>query len=224
MLQETLPALPGDGDRARALLVRRGLALTFATLTLVSLEAGVSLSASVAAGSVALLGYGVDSVIEFISGVAALWRLAADRQRASRARAEQLSHRLIGFCFLALAVYVLVDAIVTIVRRNAPHPSLLGVAVAMFSLLTMPLLARAKRRVAAGLDSSALASDAAQSSLCAYLSAILLGGLVLNALFGWWWADPVAALAMLPIIVNEGVQALRGRSCSDGCCTPGGTA
>lgn len=219
MSGDTLTAGPADRGPQRALLVRRGLGLSVAALVLVSLEATVSLYAGIAAGSVALLGYGVDSVIEFISGVASLWRLATDHHAARRARAEGLSRRTIGVCFLALAVYVLADAIVTIVRREAPHPSGLGIAVAIFSLVAMPTLARAKRRVAVGLDSSALASDAAQSSLCAYLSAVLLGGLALNALFGWWWADPVAALVMTPIIVNEGIQTLRGRAtCSDGCC------
>jgi divalent metal cation (Fe/Co/Zn/Cd) transporter len=219
MSGETLTARSTDSDPARALLVRRGLGLSVAGLVVVSLEAGVSLSAGIAAGSVALLGYGVDSVIEFTSGIASLWRLATDRQAARRARAERLSRRTIGVCFLALALYVLADAIVTIVRRAAPQPSALGVAVAIFSLVAMPTLARAKRRVAVGLDSGALASDAVQSSLCAYLSAVLLGGLALNALFGWWWADPVAAVVMTPIIANEGIQTLRGRAtCSDDCC------
>jgi divalent metal cation (Fe/Co/Zn/Cd) transporter len=219
MSGETLTVGPVDRDPARVLLVRRGLGLSVAGLVVVSLEAAISLSAGIAAGSVALLGYGVDSVIEFISGIVSLWRLSTDHQAARRARAERLSRRTIGVCFLALALYVLADAIVTILRRAAPQPSVLGMAVAILSLVAMPTLARAKRRVAVGLDSSALASDATQSSLCAYLSAVLLGGLALNALFGWWWADPVAALVMTPIIANEGIQTFRGRvTCSDGCC------
>ena len=219
MLLEALPALPADHDQTRARLVRRGFELSVFALVVVSFEAAVSVSAGVAAGSVALLGYGVDSIIEFMSGIASLWRLAADKDAVKRVRAERLTRRVIGGCFLALAVYVLVDASVTIVRHAPPHPSMIGIAVAILSLIAMPVLARAKRRVAIGLDSRALASDAAQSSLCAYLSAILLGGLALNALAGWWWADPVAALMMTPIIGREGIQALRGQAtCSDGCC------
>jgi divalent metal cation (Fe/Co/Zn/Cd) transporter len=219
MFQDALPSLPLDHDQVRARLVRRGLQLSVFALVVVSVEAGVSLSAGVAAGSVALLGYGADSVIEFVSGIAALWRLSADRDAAKRARAERLTGRIIGVCFLALVVYVLVDASVTIIRHVPPHPSGVGIAVAILSLAAMPILARAKRRVAVGLGSRALTSDAAQSSVCAYLSAILLGGLALNALAGWWWADPVSALLMTPIIGQEGIRTLRGQAAgSDGCC------
>jgi divalent metal cation (Fe/Co/Zn/Cd) transporter len=219
MLQDPLSSLSLDHDQVRARFVRRGLALSVVALIVVSVEAGVSLSAAVAAGSVALVGYGVDSVIEFVSGLAALWRLSADRDAAKRVRAERLTGRFIGVCFLALALYVLVDGSVTIIRHVPPHPSGLGIAVAILSLTTMPILARAKRRVAAGLGSRALTSDATQSSLCAYLSAILLGGLALNALAGWWWADPVSALLMTPIIGQEGIRTLLGQTTgSDGCC------
>lgn len=224
MLQDVVIATPADSDRTRARLVRRGLELSVIALVVVSGEAAVSLSAGVAAGSVALLGYGVDSVIEFISGLAALWRLAADKDAAKRVRAERLTRRVIGVCFLGLVLYVLIDAFATIVRRVPPHPSVLGIAVAILSLIAMPILARAKRRIAVGLSSSALTSDAAQSSLCAYLSAILLGGLALNALVGWWWADPVSALLMTPIIGQEGIRTLRGQATgSDGCCAVAGS-
>jgi hypothetical protein len=224
MLLDALPSLPLDHDQVRARLVRRGLALSVVALVVVSVEAGVSLSAGVAAGSVALLGYGVDSVIEFVSGLASLWRLAADGDAAKRVRAERLTSRVIGACFLALVLYVLVDASVTIVRHVPPRPSVLGIAVAILSLIAMPVLARAKRRVAVGLESRALRGDAAQSSLCAYLSAILLGGLALNALAGWWWADPVSALLMAPIIGQEGIRTLRGKATSSGgCCAVAGS-
>lgn len=223
MRDDVITAIPFDQGQARARLVRRGLELSVIALIVVSLEAAISLSAGIAAGSVALLGYGVDSVIEFVSGVAAFWRLRADKDAAKRVRAERITRYVIGVSFLALAVYVVVDALLTIARRASPHPSVVGIAVAILSLLAMPILARAKRRVAAGLDSRALASDAAQSSLCAYLSGILLGGLVLNALAGWWWADPVAALVMTPIIGREGIQSLRGQAArSDDCCAVAG--
>jgi divalent metal cation (Fe/Co/Zn/Cd) transporter len=202
----------------RAALVRRGRRLSYATLAVVSVEAGVALAVGLVAGSVALLGYGVDSVIELVSGAAALWRLAADREPGRRARVERQSARVIGVGFVALAVYILVDAGRALIRREASHPSVAGIAVALLSLVTMPVLARAKRAVATRLRSDALAGDAAQASLCAYLSAILLAGLALNAALGWWWADPAAALLMVPIIAQEGIRALRGVACTDDCC------
>jgi divalent metal cation (Fe/Co/Zn/Cd) transporter len=192
--------------------------LSYATLAVVSVEAGVALTVGVVARSVALVGYGADSVIELVSGAAALWRLTADHEPARRARAERLSARVIGVSFIALAVYVLVDASRALIRREVPRSSMAGIAVALLSLVTMPVLARAKRAVAMGLRSDALVGDAAQASLCAYLSAILLAGLMLNAALGWWWADPAAALFMVPIIAQEGVRALRGVACTDACC------
>jgi divalent metal cation (Fe/Co/Zn/Cd) transporter len=189
------------------------------TLSLVTLEAGVSLIAGLLAGSVALWGYGADSVIEWTSAAAALWRLGQDDRVAGRARAEQFSGRVIGASFLVLALLVAADASISLARREVPRPSLPGIAIALVSLVSMPLLSRAKRRVARGLASGALAADASQTALCAYLSAILLAGLALNALFGWWWADPVSALIMVPIIAREGLQGLRGEpACADGCC------
>jgi divalent metal cation (Fe/Co/Zn/Cd) transporter len=215
-LRAATPIGPTTLDRAG--LVRRGRRLSYATLAVVSTEASVALAAGVAAGSVALLGYGADSVIELVSGAAALWRLTADREHARRARVERHSARIIGAGLIALAAYVLADAAHALMRREVPHTSLAGIAVALFSLVTMPALARAKRRVATQLRSGALVSDAAQASLCAYLSAILLVGLLLNAAVGWWWADPVAAFVMVPIIAHEGVRALRGAACGDACC------
>jgi divalent metal cation (Fe/Co/Zn/Cd) transporter len=203
----------------RADLVRRGRALAYLTLAVVTLEAAVSLPAGLLTGSVALWGYGADSVIEWASAAAALWRLGRDSRVAGRARAERISGRVIGVSFLALALIVAVDATVSLARREVPKPSTLGIAVALVSWVSMPLLSRAKRRVARGLASGALAADAGQTALCAYLSAILLGGLALNALLHWWWADPVAALIMVPIIAREGIRGLRGDpSCTDGCC------
>ena len=202
---------------ARLELVRRGKTLTYATLALCSFEAGVALVAGLAVGSVALLGFGVDSLIELAAGATALWRLAADFDVARRERVERTSLRIIGACFLALAVYVTYEAGRSLVLRERPSQSLPGIALAVVALVTMPLLARAKRRVAMGMSSGALAADAQQTALCGYLSAILLGGLLLNAALGWWWADPLAALGMVPIITNEGIEGVRGRSSCD-CC------
>jgi divalent metal cation (Fe/Co/Zn/Cd) transporter len=204
---------------ARIELVRQGKRLNLATLGIVSLEAAVGLAAGAQAGSVALLGFGVDSLIELAAALAARWRLTADLDHARRERVEAISLRLIGGCFLALAVFVLVEAGRTLALRRAPQESPAGIVLAVLTAASMPLLARAKRRVARGMGSGALDADAQQSALCGYLSAILLAGLLANALLGWWWADPVAALLMVPIIAREGLEGLRGRSsCSDGCC------
>ncbi|HEU4628324.1 MAG TPA: cation transporter [Gemmatimonadaceae bacterium] len=167
------------------------------------------------AGSVALVGFGVDSVIELTASVAALWRLEADLKPARRAAAERTTLRVVGVLFLALAAYVGWDAGWALWRREAPDESAIGIAVAVASLVVMPLLARAKRRVATALGSCAPRRSRRSS---APTCPLLLGGLVLNALVGWWWADPVAALAMVPIIVREGVEGLRGHDpCGDGC-------
>jgi divalent metal cation (Fe/Co/Zn/Cd) transporter len=195
---------------ARQSLVRRGTRLTWATLGYNSLEAVLSVGAGIAAGSVALIGFGVDSVIELSSSTAALWRLRSDAAPVDRERAERQAHRFIGVCFLLLAAYVLVDALQTLFTRAAPAESPLGIAIAIGSLIVMPLLARAKRRVAAALESGALRAEARQTELCTWLSAILLAGLLFNATVGWWWADPVAALAMVPLIGREGIEALSG--------------
>jgi divalent metal cation (Fe/Co/Zn/Cd) transporter len=202
---------------AREALVRRSLRLNVATLAYNSLEGVIAIVAGLVAGSVALLGFGLDSLIELAASLTALWRLRADLDTEQRERAERISLRIIGALFLALAVYVATDAGQALLRREAPSESAVGLALATLSVIVMPLLARAKRRVALQMESGALAAEAKQTSLCAYLSAILLGGLALNALFGWWWADPVAALAMVPIIAKEGIEGLQGHSACDNC-------
>lgn len=191
--------------------------LSYVTIGYNALEGIGSVIAGAIAGSVSLVGFGIDSLIEMTSGGAALWRLRADIDPARRERAERFALRVIGACFVALAIYVAADAAHALWTRAVPEESPFGIAIAVASLVVMPLLARAKRRVAAGLSSRALAADATQTDLCTYLSAILLGGLTLNALLGWWWADPVAALAMAPIIAREGVEGLRGESDCDDC-------
>lgn len=199
-------------------VVRRGQWLTWATIAYNSLEAVLAIASGLIAGSVALVGFGFDSIIEVGSSVAGLWRLHADASHEHRERAERRALRVIGVCFLLLAAYVLVDASRALLLGEQPDESILGIVIAAGSLLVMPLLARAKRGVAARLSSRALTAEAKQTELCMYLSAILLGGLVLNAALGWWWADPVAALVMVPLIGYEGVEAVRGRTvCADGC-------
>lgn len=203
---------------ARADLVARSRRLNLATLAYNALEGVVAIASGVAAGSVALIGFGIDSGIELTASAVALWRLDADADHGTRERAERTSHRIIGALFMALALYVTVDAGLALWNREAPGESPVGVALAASSVLVMPYLARAKRRIGIALGSRALTAEATQTSLCMWLSAILLGGLLLNALVGWWWADPVAALAMVPIIAKEGVEGLRGApTCTDGC-------
>src|SRR3990172_5040571 len=194
----------------RRRLVNRGRWLSVVTLLYNSLEGVVAVGAGLAAGSVALVGFGVDSAIEVSASVVALWRLAADADAAQRDHAERVSYRLIGILFLALALYVATEATLSLVRREAQSASRLGIGLAALSLVVMPCLARAKRRVGTELGSRALTAESTQTSLCMYLSAILLGGLLLNATLGWWWADPVAALVMAPLIAYEGVEGLRG--------------
>jgi divalent metal cation (Fe/Co/Zn/Cd) transporter len=195
---------------ARPALVRRGLCLNYLTLAYNTAEAIVSLAAGLVAGSVALVGFGVDSGIEVAASVAAQWRLRADLDLARRERVERVTCQVIGVSFLVLAAYVTVDGMTTLWRREAPEASRVGLVILVLSVLVMPVLARAKRRIARALQSRALEADASQTSLCAYLSVIALAGVGLNAVFGWWWADPVAALAMVPIIAMEGVEGLRG--------------
>ena len=204
-------------EMARADNVRRGRWLEYLTIGWNSLEAIIAIGAGLLAGSIALVGFGLDSIIEVSSGAALLWRLHMDAPER-RERAEQLALKLVGASFLLLAAYVAFDAIKSLWTRELPKASYVGIGLAALSLVVMPLLARAKRKVAASINSRALEADSRQTDICAYLSAILLGGLLLNALFGWWWADPVAALVMTPIIVKEGVEALRGETCCDGVC------
>jgi divalent metal cation (Fe/Co/Zn/Cd) transporter len=205
---------------SRVAVVRRGERLTWATIAYNSLEAVVSVVAGIATGSVALVGFGFDSVIEVGSSGAGLWRLRHDDDVGRRERAERRALRIIGACFVALGVYVTADALDALVFRRPPDESIVGIVIACGSLIVMPLLARAKRRVAAQLSSSALTAEARQTEICWYLSWILLGGLLLNVSLGWWWADPVSALVMVPLIGYEGVEALRGRTVCADCCAP----
>src|SRR4051812_65039 len=198
-------------------LVRRGLLLSYATLGYNCLEGIIAILAGLTAGSIALVGFGADSLIEVTASLAAIWRLSSDADPHRRERSERISLRFIGVLFLALAGFVAADAMESLVSREVPDHSTVGIIVAAASLVVMPLLARAKRRVAVAMGSGALAAESQQTMLCTYLSAILLGGLILNATLGWWWADPVAALVMVPIIAREGIDAVRGRACAE-CC------
>jgi divalent metal cation (Fe/Co/Zn/Cd) transporter len=190
--------------------MREGRRLEYLTIAWNVVEAAVSVTAGIVSGSTALIGFGVDSVIESASGAVLIWRLQEGSEHGVR---EERALKLVGTTFLALAAWVAYESVESLVSRDAPSVSYVGIAVAALSLVVMPWLAYRKRLVAAGIGSRALHSDSRQTSLCAYLSAILLGGLLLNATLGWWWADSVAALLMVPIIVSEGREALRGEVC-----------
>lgn len=186
-----------------------GRRLAYLTILWNSLEGIIAVGAGIAAGSIAMVGFGVDSVIEVSSGLIIVWRLASGEHR------ERLALRLVGISFLALGTFIAIDAAKSLWFHQPPETTYIGIAIATLSLIVMPLLAKAKRNVAREIISNAMIADSRQTDLCAHLSAILLGGLILNAVFGWWWADPVAALIMVPIITKEGIEALRGKTCDD---------
>lgn len=192
--------------------IKRGRNLEYITIGWNLLEALIAVSSGLNASSIALIGFGFDSLIESLSGGILLWRLRDGERGEQR---EGLALRLVGVSFLLLAAYVAFDSVKSLILREAPRPSYVGIILAALSLVVMPLLAKAKRSVAVNLKSRAMHADSRQTDICAYLSAILLAGLGLNALFGWWWADAVAALIMVPIIVKEGFEGLRGEVCDD---------
>lgn len=206
----------------REILLQRGRRLEVFTVAWNSLEGIISVGLGVLAGSIALVGFGVDSFIETSSGLILLWRLQTRRDTEDAERAEVRALKLVGISLLLLAAYILYDSATAIVMRERPQESIPGIILAAVSLVVMPILAQQKRKVAAAINSRALKADSFQTDVCMYLSAILLVGLALNAQFGWWWADPVAAAAMVPLIVREGREALRGERCGDcgACGTP----
>lgn len=208
---------PESSSAERSRFVERGRRLEYFTIFWNSLEALVALISGFIAGSVALVGFGLDSLVEVASGAALLWRLHQDKIALRREAAERVTLRIVGSCFLMLSAYIAYDSLAALLRREAPARSLPGIVIAVASLIAMPLLSRAKRRVGVALGSAAMAADARQTDFCTYLSAILLGGLLLNGLFGLWWADPVAGLVMVPIIAREGISGWQGKSCGGSC-------
>ena len=190
---------------------RAGRKIEFLSIGWTALESVVGIITGVLAGSVALISFGFDSVIEVASSLVLVWRLSDASATEDR---EAFAHRLVGVCFLALALYVSFEALKDLLTRSSPRVTYLGIIYAAACVIVMPLLARAKRRAATNLQSYALHADSHQSDICAYLAVILLDGLGLNALFGWWWADPLAALCMVPIILREGIGSLRCEPCT----------
>jgi divalent metal cation (Fe/Co/Zn/Cd) transporter len=200
-------------DRVAA--VRRGRRLEYFTIAWNSIEGLLAVAMGIVAGSISLVGFGLDSFIEVTSGSVLLWRMSVDADVHRRERNEKRALQVVGLCFLLVAGYIAYESGMDLVSRRVPEHSVPGIILACVSLVVMPLLSRAKQSVGRALGSAAMRADAKQAEFCTYLSAILLGGLLLNALFGLWWADPVAALVMLPIIAKEGIEALRGKSCMD---------
>jgi len=202
----------------RAQLVR-AVRLEYLTVGWNLVEGAIAITAALAAGSVALLGFGIDSFVESVSGSVLVWRLrseaAGGRDAETLERVDRHAERLVGFSFLALAAYVVFDALTTLLSQERPDASPVGMALAAISIGVMLWLARAKRRTAAQLGSRALAADAEQTQACWYLSVVVLGGIGLNAVFGWWWADPVAALGVSVLLVREGREALIGETDDD---------
>ncbi len=199
----------------RNALIARAKRLEYFTLAWNGFEAAVALASGILAGSIALVGFGFDSVIETASAAILLWRFRADADVERRAHAERTAHRLVGVCFLLLAAYIGAESVRALWMKAQPERTLPGILIAAAAVIVMPLLGRAKRQVAAWLSSRALRADSRQADFCAYLSAILLAGLVLHTVLGWWWADSAAALVMVPIIAREGVQGLLGEACQD---------
>jgi len=199
----------------RQAVARRGKQLEYFTIAWNSLEGVVAVVAGALAGSISLVGFGIDSFIEVTSGGVLLWRMSVDADQRKRERREKLSLRIVGVCFLALAAYVGYESISDLVSKKPPEHSIPGIILACVSLVVMPILSRAKKKVGTELGSAAMHADAKQTDFCVYLSAILLLGLVLNAALGWWWADPVSALIMVPLIAKEGVEAMNGETCCD---------
>ncbi len=205
----------------RASSIRHALRLEWLTIGWNVVEGVVAVAAAVVAGSVALLGFGIDSFVESASGAVLVWRLLAERRGMDPEDVEHLdakAHKLVGATLFLLAAYIGIDAAVTLWNREMPRPSAVGIVLTVVSMVAMQWLARAKRRAAQRLGSRALEADAFQTTACFWLSVITLAGIGLNAALGWWWADPAAAFGMTWFIAKEGTEAWRGEDC--GCSAP----
>jgi divalent metal cation (Fe/Co/Zn/Cd) transporter len=200
---------------ARRRLERRARLLAWGGTVYHLGEFAIALGAGIAAGSIALIGFGADSLIEAFSGSVIAWLFTGER--AGSESAERRAQRLIGMSFFVLAVYVSVESVRTLLGSDHPHRSWVGLGLALFTAATMPLLARAKRGAGQRLGSIATTKEGQQNLLCAYLSVALLVGLGANALFGWWWADPTAALVIAAVAAREGRESWRGEACCSHC-------
>jgi divalent metal cation (Fe/Co/Zn/Cd) transporter len=207
------PARLAPSERTR--LERRARLLAWGGIAYHFVEFAIALIAGIAAGSIALIGFGADSLIEALAGFVVLWLFTGER--LGSLQAERRAQQMIAISFFILAAYVGVESIRSLVGAHEPDPSWLGIGLAAFTAPTMPLLAMVKRRIGNKLGSSATVKEAAQTQLCAYLSVALLAGLLGNAVLGWWWADPAAALMIAGMAVREGRESWRGEGCCDAC-------
>lgn len=204
----------------RAPLLQHALRLEYLTVGWNVVEGCIAVTAALSSGSIALMGFGVDSVVESASGTVLIWRLMAEEKGMNPSEIERLdqrAHKLVGVSLFALAAYIALDAVWALGKGERPEVSFVGIVLTAVSLSVMLWLARAKRRTAGELGSRALAADAFQTTACFWLSLITLAGIGLNALLGWWWADPLAALGMTWFLVSEGREAWRGEDCCDKC-------
>jgi divalent metal cation (Fe/Co/Zn/Cd) transporter len=220
--------LPDPGERDR--LIRRAKALSWLSLAWMTVEGSVAITAALIAGSVALLGFGLDSAIEGLASVIVIWRFTGARRLSDHA--ERQAQKAVAVSFFLLAPYIAQDAIRALIAGDHPSKSWVGISLSLSSIVVMPLLGRAKQRIGARLGSGATASEGAQNLLCAYMAAGVLVGLAANAAFGWWWLDPVIALGIAAIAVGEGRETWAGDGCAciavpglepqdgceDGCC------
>lgn len=234
MTGQPLPLLAGPSTARRLILARRVRWLVAATIAYNTIEAVVAITAGTLASSTALVGFGLDSVIEVSSAAAVAWQFTA----ADHERRERTALRVIAVSFFALAGYVTVESVRALLGGERAEHSTVGIVLAAVSLAVMPVLSGVQRRTGRELGSASAVADSKQTLLCTYLSAVLLAGLVVNSLFGWWWADPGAALVIAAVAVKEGRDAWRGitccpapittggdtsEDCDDGCCTPPAT-
>ncbi len=208
------PPAPQTHRAERARLERRARLLAWGGNGWHLIEFGIAIGAGAAAGSIALIGFGADSLIEGLAGFVIVWLFTGSRLHS--ATAERRAQQLIALSYLILVAYIGVESLRTLFGGQHPETSWVGIGLAAFTAPTMPLLARAKRSVGRQLGSSATVSEASQNMICAYLSVALLIGLLLNALLGWWWADPAAALVIAGVAAWEGVESWKGKSCE--CC------
>lgn len=215
--QAPLVQISSPASRAeRDALERRARQLAWGGNAWHLIEFAIAVAAGAAAGSIALVGFGIDSLIELLAGTVIVWLFTG--RRVHSPTAERRAQQAIAVSFFLLAAYVTVESLRTLAGADHPGTSWVGIGLALVTAPTMPLLARAKRRVGRQLGSHATQSEAAQNMICAYLSIALLVGLGANALLGWWWADPLAALIIAAVAANEGVESWRGEGCADGCC------
>jgi len=198
----------------RAAFQRRARLLAWGGIGWHVIEFGIALGAGIAAGSIALIGFGADSLIEVLAGSVIVWLFTGSRRHS--ATAERRAQQVIAATYFVLAAYIIVESMRDLILRNEPAVSWVGIALAAVTAPTMPLLARAKHNVGRKLNSSATVSEGSQNMICAYLSIALLVGLLANALFGWWWADPLAALVIAGVALREGRESWRGNACD--CC------